>query len=741
MNFKFRPFAVLGLTLLTSLFAILYFNYQLSVFFIAIGLLLLLISFMFKSVREKLVPLYVAGALIVAGVSSYCVYNDTHNLSSRYVDKTVNIEGIITGEPDYSNFRYYYIVDLDKIDGQSVDSKLRLSLSYKIDAKPFDSISMDATIYKIGSQSRDAQNYYYSKGVFLGAYTLNEDESSVKVYKSNTSGFAHTIYLIRERLISNIMQKLPNEYGSTVVGMLLGDKSGLSDSRNESFREAGVAPIFAVSGMHLSVWVLGLHSILDKLKLKRKINSIIAIAFTVIFMFLAGLSPSVCRAGLMMIMLFSANLFYRKSDSLNSLGFVAFALCTVNPYTAIDSGFLLSFTATLGIVTLLPIADKYIFRNIPENFVGNSLKGMLSAITVGLSASIGVLPVTILLIGRISVYSVFSNLLLSPIATVCMITGGFSAIIYPISFLSDFFALISGLLARFMLTVIDFICNTSITSISVDNLFWKSGAICSVCLLIFAVITFKGKNLFKTIIIGLSIIFTIFGLSSYYYFIDLTQISILNVGNGISAVVNDSDEKIVLTGKADDYLKPMKINSKLEQISTDTPELIIFSENEAAYDPINLNLIKSGEYKTVILPESNRDVQLLTPNTDVIESTYITAGVLDSDNVRVNVQKEYSVAYCNFNDTTVLMLFDSKKNVNIPQEYLKADYLVCCSYIPECIQPQNYENVIVCGEKEKSATVCDYINRCGGNPILADDYDEIVINVREGKNKLVLWEE
>lgn len=716
-----------------------YFNADLSVLITGAGGLLLVVSFLFKTLREKIVPLYVAAAMIIAGFSSYHNLNDAYNLSEKYVDKTVNIKGVITDKPDYSNFRYYYVLNLASIDGQPADSDLRLSLPYEVEAEPFDVISLDAKVYKIASQSREVQNYYYSKGVFLGAYA--SEDSSVNVIAAKAQGFEYGIYQIREKLISNIMQKLPNEYGATIVGMLLGDKSGLTDSRVESFREAGVSPIFAVSGLHLSIWVMGLYSILDKFNVKKRINSAIGIIFTVLFMFLAGLSPSVCRAGLMMIMMLSANLFYRKSDSLNSLGFAAFVLCLINPFTAIDTGFLLSFSATLAIVLVVPLADKYLFSKIPVNFAGKFVKAMLTAVTVSLSASIGVLPVTILFIGKVSVYSAISNLLLSPVATVCMLCGGLSAITFPLGFISDFFALISGMCAKAMLYVIDIICSTSVTMFSVDNIFWKTGAICSVAVLILSAVAFKGKTLLKAVAVGLSVILVVLGVSSHYYYDGLTQIRILNVGNGISAVVHNTKDKIVLTGEADDYLKPLKINESVERVSTVNPDLIILADKDAAYDPANLNLIKTNNYNRIILPEANSDIKTLTADSEVIETSYAAIDVLENDNVRLNVQKEFSVAYCKFNEITVLFVFDNYKKAQIPQEYIDADYLVCCGYIPECIRPQDYKNVIICGEKERISSVYDYVVSCGGSPVFTDDFNEIVINVREGKHRIFQLED
>jgi competence protein ComEC len=741
MSLKYRPFAVLGFTLLLSLFTILYFSYNLSVIFISAGALLLFVSFLFKNLREKIVPLYVASAMIIAGISSYLSCSDIRLLHDNYVDKTTPISGTLSGGPEYENSRYYYIIDLESIDGQPIDGKIRLSVANRINAEPYDTVSLSANIYKLASKSKEVQRYYYSKGIRLGAFIPDEEDIILTVTPADKGSFDYFIFKTQKKIISNISEKLPNEAGSTVIAMLLGDKSGLSDDRIESFREAGVAPIFAVSGLHLSIWVLGLYSVLSQFNVKRKINSIIGIAFTVVFIFLAALSPSVCRAGLMMIVMLSAGLFRRKSDSLNSLGFAAFVLCIINPFTAVDTGFLLSFSATFGIVTIVPLIDKLFLSKLPENVPGRVLKSILTALCVGISASVAVIPATILFIGRISVYSVISNLLLSYVATVCMVAGGFSAITFPLSFISDFLALVAGLCAKFMLAVIDFICSTSFTTFSVDNLFWEIGAISSVCVLIFSLITFKGLNVFKSFCVSLALIVSVLGVSSYYYYNGLKQFRILNVGSGVSVVVNDTDSKLVLTGDADNYLKSLKIDEKLNQLSTDDPDLIIFGDPEAAYDKSNLKLLRNFDFNSVILPDVNKDISTLVNSGDLIETSFADVDIFNGDSVRININKKFSLAYYTSGTTKILLLFDNVKKAEIPSEYLDADYLVCCGYIPQCINPAEYERVIICGNTDRNKSVYDYVLQRGGNPIFSDRYDELIINIREDRHKLLLMEE
>jgi predicted membrane metal-binding protein len=75
-----------------------------------------------------------------------------------------------------------------------------------------------------------------------------------------------------------------------------------------------------------------------------------------------GFSPSVSRAGFMVLMLYGGKLVNAQADSLNSLGLSVLILSVLNPFAPGHIGLQLSFFATLGIVlsanSLTEIAER-----------------------------------------------------------------------------------------------------------------------------------------------------------------------------------------------------------------------------------------------------------------------------------------------------------------------------------------------------------------------------------------------
>lgn len=740
MSLKYRPFAVMGFSSLTVLLSCVFVSEKLSVVFIALGVMIFIFSVAFERIRDQIFPFYIAAALLLSGILYSAVNENNLKYAQSFIDENVEIEGVVTDEPSFSNSRYYYLLDLDTIDGKKLNSKLRLSLPNDIGAQAYDTIKLKVTIYEIAAENREIQLYYQSKGIFLGAYAYNSEDFDIEITKRADDSFSYKIYLLRQEINRRILDKLPNENGATVIAMLLGDKTNLPDELNEKFREVGIAPIFAVSGLHLSVWVMGLYSLLSRLGVRKRLNSIIGIVFTVFFMFLTALSPSVCRAGFMMLLLLSGNLFYRKTDSLNSLGFAAFILCAINPYIVADSGFLMSFSATLGIVTLMPLADKHILSKIPVNIIGSTLKSFLSIIAVSVCASVGVFPITVFFVGYISVFSVLSNVLVTYAATLCMFLGGLTAITYNVGFISDFVSILAGLLSKYLIWVVELICSIPVTTVSTDNIFWKSGVVLSLAVVIFSLLCFKKNSLAKAISVGLSAVILFTSVSSYLYFDGLTQIRILNVGNGVSCVIFNDDKKIVLSGSADGYYKTNEIIDNLNQISRKPTDLLLLGDVDGADDSANLDLINNIDFEKIVVPNSSQSLDIVAETDDIFETENAYIEVWDNGAVEFYSDEDCTLAYCTFNNLTVLVLFDSAKKAEVPKKYLTADYLVCSGYIPGCISPSVFERVILCGTSEVEQSVYDYVLSCGGNPLNVYEYESVRINIRDDKNRIFVME-
>lgn len=737
MRLKFRPLAAMGFTIFAVLFCCVYLHEYSAVISIATGAVLLIIVLSVKKLREQVLPVFLSAALLMSGLI-YNIANSDVKKAQQFVGKNITISGTLVEKPKFENSRYYYILKTDSLDGKDIRIKLKLSLSDALYIDTFDHLELKANVYKVGASSNEVELYYKSKGIFLGAYAYNKDNFVTQIEKSDRITLSHKLMSVRETIANRVLEKLPNEYGGTVIGMLMGDKSFISDETISTFRQAGIAPLFAVSGLHLSVWVMGLYSVLNMFKVRKKLNSAIGIAFSLVFMGMTGLSPSVCRAGLMLILTLAGNLFNRKSDSVNSLGFATTALCIINPFIVADVGFLLSFSATFGIITICPLVDKYILSRFSDSAFFKIVKAIISVAFVSISATIGTLPVSVFFIKYISVYSILTNLSVTYMATICMIFGGLSVMLFKITFLSDAFGLLSGLLTKYIIFISEKIKDFPHSTISTADIYWKVAVIICLAVLIFTLLTFTGKRLYRVTSVLICITIVICSVSSYMHYDGLTQIRVLNVENGVAVIACKGNNKTVLCSGSDYYYTAGFIEDNLNEISREKCDLILLADDKSTQNGQILALIKDNSFNKIVMPDESQSVSMLNSDAETLITNNANINLWKNSAIKYFCCNEYSVAKCSFDEITFTIIFSSDKDADIDADLLDSDYLICSGFIPYSVSLSDYSKVIISADDKKSASISDYVIKNHCVCVSTAVYGDILIEIKNSKAKFTV---
>lgn len=267
----------------------------------------------------------------------------------------------------------------------------------------------------------------------------NPDEMDYASYLLDNKGIRYTQHLPVDQVIkvgysptlltrlANIRRSLSNEVFNSrlapatqqfIVALTLGDSSLIDKSTRQDFSSAGVAHVLALSGLHVGFIVLIIWWLLfplDYLRLK-KLRLIITLAVIALFALFTGLSPSVVRATIMIAMVFTSVILYRRSVSLNALSLAALLILVFSPSSLYSVGFQLSFITVAAILLFarLPqcLESRFKLVNYFTSTVMTSIVAMLS--TIALSAHY---------FHTISVMSVLSNLLILPALPIFMVLG------------------------------------------------------------------------------------------------------------------------------------------------------------------------------------------------------------------------------------------------------------------------------------------------------------------------------
>ena len=221
-------------------------------------------------------------------------------------------------------------------------------LSYSGNLMPGDSVYWQAKWYPIQKPTVqgafDAPKWMRSAG-FVATGKLDD----FKILKSNFT-FNKISFKIKQKLYFYFEQFYEKPETGLLMGLLIGDRSGISDALQNDFRKTGLVHVLSISGFHIVMLAGMLTLFLRALRLPRKFSQILAIALMCIYAPITGGSAAVWRAVLMFCVIECSTLFQKSATSINALGVALTLILIVEPQQAFNAGFQLSAAATLGIL-------------------------------------------------------------------------------------------------------------------------------------------------------------------------------------------------------------------------------------------------------------------------------------------------------------------------------------------------------------------------------------------------------
>ena len=271
-------------------------------------------------------------------------------------------------------------------------------------------LKVDADIEDIGEKknfySFDYKKYNENKGIFK-----NVKVNDIKNFEEN-KGIISKIKIWRISLGNKIHKEISFDKSGYIEALIFGDKAYLEKDEIINYKNLGTSHLLAISGLHLGVLISLIYFIL--LRLRFSVEIIEKIVFLVIpfYMLISGFSPSVLRAG-GMIMLY---IIFRKKDmtKLEALLTTFILMLFINPLFIFDIGFELSFLITFCLL-------------MSDDFLSGSKNIFTSGFKISLVSSLASLPILVMNFYTFSYTSIISNIFLVPI---------FSLVIFPLVLIS-----------------------------------------------------------------------------------------------------------------------------------------------------------------------------------------------------------------------------------------------------------------------------------------------------------------
>lgn len=221
----------------------------------------------------------------------------------------------------------------------------------------------------------------------------------------------------RDELAAPLLRAIPEPDATIAVGSLLGGKSALPRDVYDAFIRSGTSHLLAVSGFNITLVAGALGVALRPLG--SRVGAVGVLVTAVAFSLVAGFGASVTRAAVMASAGTVGVLLGRPTAGLNALAAAIVVLLVLSPGAVGDAGFLLSVSATTGLIAGAGPLER--------RLLGPSwLREQLGAT---LAASLASLPVIAALFGRVSLVSPLANLVVAPLVPPLMGASGIAMLL------------------------------------------------------------------------------------------------------------------------------------------------------------------------------------------------------------------------------------------------------------------------------------------------------------------------
>ena len=331
-----------------------------------------------------------------------------------------------------------------------------LECEYKGTFSVGDILRGQVLVTRIENQQENV-GYYLARGVYIA---LLSSEDTLEVIDSGYSNFKIKMRSLNTYL-SNIFEKeLGGEQANLVSAIFLGNKKLLDNEILRDFRRAGLSHVLAISGMHLSVIMLVLENLLRRFGVRKELRCVLIFFIAFFYLALTGFSLSTVRAFIMVSFVYLAFLSRNDNDAVTSLFFSLFLIFAISPNSVWDVGIWLSFLAVLGILTV-----EYFTKKITERLYKSQLKKhlikiavyFLSALLITIAANIFVCFPMWLYFKELSLISVLSNLIISPLISLVLFAAPLMLLISFIPLLSYITPVIAFALRAFCSIILDMV--------------------------------------------------------------------------------------------------------------------------------------------------------------------------------------------------------------------------------------------------------------------------------------------
>lgn len=589
--------------------------------------------------KERLKTLFVITLTFIIGLTyAFCyvrgIYRRGEELTDgKYHEMTVLIESSVMSKKRYS----VCDVSVRTADGDNVPVGLKLRL-YWNDASVYDIKVGDTVkgmfriekIENVGCSNNkiilNARGIYF-QATHCGAIQVLEKPVPITSIPGRISELTEDFY----------NRVFRGDIAAFYIALMRGNKDYLTEKVNVDIQNIGAAHLLAISGANVSIITSALMFILGRRK-----GFYAAVPATIFIMLFSGAAPSVMRAGFMNIIVASARFFGKKNYSYPALGASAWLIFLKNPSAVCDIGCILSFAATIGIMfgvrkfKLRPRLTHGKFY-----FMGLFEKIFIDISVTSVSAVMATLPICYFCFGKMSVLSMLTDILISPLMTVLFassfVIGAFGicgARLFTLSIAAE-------KCISYILACVEEISRIPFMSTEVSYMGIAFAVLAAYLIFAFYMTGKEKARAVHTVFTAIAVLLVaVTGSTMEMSF--FTSVKVFNLNSVCLYVRNGRQSVLINSGSRNDEYAIWSIYNHLSVINAVDEHTLVLTRIDYKHAGAAVGLIETGLFSDVIIECETKDVEDITIYYEILSAArknganvYLNAAQIKSGNIKI----------------------------------------------------------------------------------------------------------
>jgi competence protein ComEC len=282
----------------------------------------------------------------------------------------------------------------------------------------------------------DLQRDDFYAGLGASGYALGKAE---RTEQAIPSGPARFVQWLREAIARRVVAVLPGSAGAVSVTLLTGAAMAIPEADHEAFRDAGLAHLLAVAGLHIGI-VMGFALAVARFGFAlsehaslfwptKKLSAICALGAGAAYMVLTGMHVPIIRSFAMACLFTVAVLADRRPLSLRGLALAAALLMLMTPYNVPDVSFQMSFSAVLALIAGYEALRPWLRRLHGASWHRRLLSHLAALALTSTLAGTASAPFGAYHFGHVQVYFVLANMVAVPLTALWVMPAGLIALL------------------------------------------------------------------------------------------------------------------------------------------------------------------------------------------------------------------------------------------------------------------------------------------------------------------------